>query len=126
MDNQEFIIDINIKENICGKIDNWLSKTNDYSPTSFANMLGVSFTSVKRWRRRICLPDVSLLPKICEIMKISLYELFGIDDPLNLSEMDKQIIQNYHYDISFKRFIDKYLNDESFKTSINTLIKFSE
>lgn len=43
----------------------------------FAEMLGVSSKSVSRWENGVNMPDISLLPKISEILEVSLFELLG-------------------------------------------------
>ena len=66
--------------------------------------------------------DVSL---ICEIMNISLSELFGLPSNNSLPEEEK-LLQSYRTNPEFKEFIDKYLNDNEFKQVINSIAKISK
>ncbi|MDO4491473.1 MAG: helix-turn-helix transcriptional regulator [Lachnospiraceae bacterium] len=45
-----------------------------------AEKLGKSDKSVSKWERGICLPEVSLFPELCELLGISLNELFAGED----------------------------------------------
>ena len=118
-------MEINYKLNICKKIDEWLNEHKEISCASFARELGLTDSSVFRWRAGTCAPDTSLLPKICEIMNISLSELFGLPSNNSLPEEEK-LLQSYRTNPEFKEFIDKYLNDNEFKQVINSRAKISK
>lgn len=45
-----------------------------------AEKLGMSDKSVSKWERGICLPDVSVYMKLCEILGISLNEFIAGED----------------------------------------------
>lgn len=45
-----------------------------------AQSLGMSDKSVSKWERGICLPDVSVYMKLCEILRISLNEFIAGED----------------------------------------------
>ncbi len=115
-----------MKDKICDKINDWITGHNGYTTTSLANELGVTFTSVKRWQTHVCLPEVSLLPKLCKIMNITLYELFDVPDPSSLSLAEKEILSKYHSDPNFKTLSDKYFSDPAFKSAIESLLKISK
>lgn len=44
--------------------------------------IGVSGNAVCNWEKGYTRPDINLLPRICEALGITLYELYDIDDPL--------------------------------------------
>ena len=118
-------MEINYKNNICKKINEWFNEHNEISCAAFARKLGLTDSSVFRWRAGTCAPDTSLLPQICEIMNISLSELFGLPLNTSLSE-EERLLHTYRNNPEFKEFIDKYLNDNEFKTVINSIAKISK
>lgn len=126
MSNENQSISYDLKENICGHIDNWIRNSKDFTTASFARALGISFTSVKRWQDRICLPDLLLLPKICEIMNITLPTLLGVEGYSELSHSETALIDIYRADPNFKYFADRYISDDDFRISINALVKLSK
>lgn len=112
-----------IKLNICNTIDKWLNEHPRYNNSSFAKLLNVSDTSVRRWRAGICLPDISLLPAICDIMGISVLSLLGLDNTKALAPDEQRVIKEYQTNPDFKVIVSKYLNDENFKSAINSIAK---
>lgn len=114
--------DINLKDNICSFIDSWLTYHKEYNNLSFGKLLGVSNTSVIRWRKHECIPDVNLFPKLCEIFGVSLNVLLGVDDSTTESGSEKELVIRYRSNPPFKSFIDKYLQDEKFAEVINSIV----
>ena len=45
-------------------------------------IIGVSGNAVCNWENGYTRPDINLLPRICEALHITLYELYDIEDPL--------------------------------------------
>lgn len=116
-----------IKHIICSNIDNWLKTNTKYNNSSLARELGVTDSSVKRWRTEICVPDVALLPRLCEIMNISLSTLFGVvKTSPELSPTEQQLISEYQTNPEFKQFIDRYLSNENYKNVINSIVNISK
>lgn len=54
-----------------------LRKRLDYTQVEVADKLGVSYQAVSNWERGLSMPDISKLPEIAEMYKITLDELFG-------------------------------------------------
>lgn len=54
-----------------------LRKKYDYTQVEVADKLGVSYQAVSNWERGLSMPDISKLPEIAEMYKITLDELFG-------------------------------------------------
>lgn len=52
-------------------------KRQGLTQAELAEKLGVTNQSVSKWESSQCCPDISLIPKIAEIFKISIDELFG-------------------------------------------------
>ena len=46
-----------------------------------ARQLGITANSVSNWENGRARPDVNLLPEICSVLQITLYELFNHEDP---------------------------------------------
>ena len=110
---------IDVKENICSCIDNWLTKSN-VSNAAFGRKLGISGQSVKRWRDRECIPDATLLPIICDIFNISLSQLFGVEEKTLF--FDSQ----HCSDDTLKIIIDKYHNDPNFNSLLKSIVKLNK
>lgn len=65
------------------KIGEYISakrKEKKLTQAALAEKLGISDKSVSKWERGICLPDVSKYYEICEILGISINELFAGED----------------------------------------------
>ncbi len=46
--------------------------------SELADRIGVTYQAVSNWERGNALPDISNLPRICEILSIDLYDLIGV------------------------------------------------
>ena len=66
---------IKIGKYIAGK-----RKSLGYTQVQLAEKLGMSDKSVSKWERGVCLPDVSVYTKLCEILGITLNEFFAGED----------------------------------------------
>ncbi len=58
-------------------------KKNGLTQEQFGTMLGVSNQAVSKWESGVSMPDVMLLPKIADTLKITLEELYGIESVKN-------------------------------------------
>lgn len=117
---------MDLKENICKCINEWLSTHKEYTTRAFAKEFGVTDSSVNRWRNGICAPELSLLPKIAQVMNISIPTLLGLDLSSMLTSNENNLLVKYQTNQDFKNFIDKYLNDEEFNKLINSIAKLSK
>lgn len=54
-----------------------------------AEKLGMSNKSVSKWERGICLPDVTVYPKLCDALNISLNEFLAGEDLLEVEMIPK-------------------------------------
>lgn len=113
---------LSTREYVCIFIDKWL-KEHKISTQRFADEIGVSFSSARRWRYKECAPDINLFSKICEYMNVPLTELMGFKSNRELSPREIELLNRYMNDESFRTLCDKYRNDEEFRVSISTLIK---
>mgnify|MGYP003298223192 CR=1 FL=1 len=112
-----------IKESICSHIDTWLSQHKEYTNQTFAKKLGVTDTSVMRWRKRVCIPNVDIFPDICNILGITLSAFLGYNDMTVLSQKEKELLTLYRESDNFKSIIDKYLSYQEFQNNLNSILK---
>jgi len=84
---------------------------------TLAEKLGVSDKSVSKWERGICLPDISKYQDLCEILGISLNELFAGED---LDEIN--IVQQSEKNIIGVAQLGKIKNKKLFKVVVILLI----
>lgn len=68
------------KPMICDRIRHYREKLG-IEQKALAAMVGVTANAVSNWERGRARPDVNLLPNICEALQITLYQLYGLDDP---------------------------------------------
>lgn len=62
------------------KIGNFISKRRkekNITQTKLAEMLGITDRAVSKWENGICMPDASNIPKLCEILDITINDLFS-------------------------------------------------
>ena len=52
-------------------------KRNKLTQLELAEILGVTDCSVSNWENGVCLPDASLYQSLCDVLKISINELFA-------------------------------------------------
>lgn len=74
------------------------------SQKAFAGLIGVSNSRVSNWEQGINRPDVDILAKICEVLKVSPSELLDISvltdfhdapDGINRDDEVKQLVKQY-------------------------------
>ena len=92
---------------ICNKIDEYL-KSNKVSNKEFGEIFGVTEGAVRRWRTGIGALDINQIVKLCEYWKISIYELLDINDPSNLSDVEKERLNKIRENPVLADIIDNY------------------
>lgn len=70
------------RENISNKIKERLKELNMYQ-RDFAAAVGVKQAAVSKWVLGTQVPDINILPTVCEVLDISLNELFGFNDNID-------------------------------------------
>ncbi len=66
--------------------------------------------TISHWvEGRVSIP-IKYIPLICEMLDITLYELFGLPDPSLLSETEKKVLNAYRSDQEFKMISNRILN----------------
>ena len=83
------------KPMICDRIRHYREELG-MEQKALAAMVGVTANAVSNWERGRARPDVNLLPDICEALQITLYQLYGLDDPsVKHTAVEDTFIENY-------------------------------
>ena len=83
------------KPMICDRIRHYREKLG-IEQKALAAMVGVTANAVSNWERGRARPDVNLLPDICEALQITLYQLYGLDDPsVKYTAVEDAFMENY-------------------------------
>ena len=83
------------KPMICDRIRHYREKLG-MEQKALAAMVGVTANAVSNWERGRARPDVNLLPDICEALQITLYQLYGLDDPsVKYTTVEDAFMENY-------------------------------
>lgn len=104
-----------IKENISKNIAKY-RKQKGLSQNALAEMVGAkNFTTVSSWERGISSPDADTIIKLCELLDITLYDLYEVDNEQKpLSPAQKELLRKYSdLDTHGKKMVDFVLNEES-------------
>ena len=62
-----------------------------------ADKLSVTTATISRWLSGDIMPRLDKMLILCDLFKIDLYSLLGINDPSNLTEKEKRIISLLFY-----------------------------
>ena len=76
-----------------GKFISSSRKNKSLTQEQLAEKLGVSINAVSKWERGLNLPDVSLMEKLCEVLDLTLNELFA-GEKLTNEEMVRKSEKN--------------------------------
>ena len=83
------------KPMICDRIRHYREELG-MEQKALAAMVGVTANAVSNWERGRARPDVNLLPDICEALQITLYQLYGLDDPsVKYTTVEDAFMENY-------------------------------
>ncbi len=77
-DNSELISAMTKNEISLGSRIAELRKKNNLTQEDFASALGVTAQAVSKWENDVSCPDIMLLPKIAEILGVTIDELMGV------------------------------------------------
>ena len=62
---------------------------------ALASALGITANAVSNWEQGRCRPDVALVPELCRILNISIYDLYGLADPHRYSKKEQFHLETY-------------------------------
>ena len=80
---------------VCDRIKYYRAKRG-IEQKALADQLGVTGNSISNWENGRSRPDVNLLPAIAKALGISLYDLYGIDDPrLQYSAREQMLVSRF-------------------------------
>lgn len=99
-------------------------KRNKLTQIELAEKLGVTDRSVSNWENGICLPDASLYRLLCDVLKISINELFAgeyICEENYKGKADENLLC-----LLVRRMYDTSPQDISFEEFQNALRRISE
>lgn len=83
------------KPMICDRIRHYREELG-MEQKALAAVVGVTANAVSNWERGRARPDVNLLPNICEALRITLYQLYGLDDPsVKYTAVEDAFMENY-------------------------------
>ena len=61
-----------------------------------ARQIGFTPNAISNWENGRTRPDITIVPTLCDILHITLYELCGVDNPMNhFSDKEQQMIEDY-------------------------------
>ncbi len=83
-----------IRDNVKRNLGYYLS-LRGMTQKELAEKLSVSQSAVTNWIKGKNSPDIEVVAQICEILNISVVELFGTNDDTSLSEHEKKVIARY-------------------------------
>lgn len=79
---------------------------------ALAAVLGINKNAISNWENGRARPDVGLIPDLCNALGITLYQLFGVEDPsLEYSEGERKLIRQYRNLSSGHRYVIEKLAD---------------
>lgn len=80
---------------VCDRIKHYRAQRG-MEQKALADQIGVTGNSISNWENGRSRPDVNLLPAIAKALGISLYDLYGIDDPrLQYNTEEQDLIDSY-------------------------------
>ena len=93
---------------------------------ALAEKLGVSDRSVSNWENGICLPDASLYTPLCEVLEISVSELFAGELGFDLQE--NQLADNHFLhilELQLYETTSKKMDFDDFRKALTGMFKAS-
>ena len=80
------------------------------SQREFAELMHVTRNTVVNWEADYSRPDLNLIPTICELLHIRLYELFHLPPEVDLEPLENRVVNNLRkLRPSSRRVVDKMI-----------------
>lgn len=113
-----------VREKISFEIQRFLKEKN-VSKAQFGRMLGVTATSINRYIKMECVMEIELIPQFCNLVNISLYDIFSIEEE-KYSQEEKELINKYRNDKNISILLKEYETDSQWKETIDYLLFLKE
>lgn len=108
-----------------GKFISLKRREKNITQCELAEMLGISDRAISKWENGVCMPDVSNIPKLCNILGITINDLFS-GYVVDMKEIDKQMENNLLELAKQKEEADKkLLRAETFMTLVTIVFYFA-
>ena len=91
-----------------GKFISLKRKEKGITQSQLAERLNISDRSISKWENGICLPDASNMIELCEILEITINDLF-CGEIVDIKNKEKKVEQNLLELIKLKEQKDKYM-----------------
>lgn len=72
-----------------------LRRGRDMTQEQLAEYLNVSFSAVSQWERGNTMPDITMIPSLCALFRVTSDELLGIDNANREAEIDDMLKEAY-------------------------------
>ena len=91
-----------------GKFISEKRKEKNITQSRLAEMLGITDRAISKWENGICLPDAATMPELCEILDISINDLF-CGEVVDMKNNEKKLEENLLEMTKMKEDKDKQL-----------------
>lgn len=98
-------------------------KEQNLTQSDLAEKLNITDRAISKWERGLCLPDAGTMPLLCEILNISINDLFS-GEKVDMKENEKKLEQNLLELMKLKEENDKELLRQEIFISITSIIVF--
>ena len=108
-----------IRENVQKNLNYYLN-LKEISQKELAEMLHVSQSAVTNWIKGKNSPDIEIVAKICEILDITVSQLFGTSGPHSYTILEQTLVLRYRQHPELQHAINILLdiNEELFETEV--------
>ncbi len=108
-----------------GKFISEKRKEKNITQSRLAEMLGITDRAISKWENGICLPDAATMPELCEILDISINDLF-CGEVVDMKNNEKKLEENLLEMTLAKEVSDKrLLNMEIYIGFVSVIILFT-
>ena len=76
-----------------GKFISKKRKEKNITQSNLAEKLGISDRAVSKWENGLCMPDAGNIPELCEILNITINDLFS-GEVVDMKEKEKKLEEN--------------------------------
>ena len=91
-----------------GKFISNKRKEKNITQSELAEMLGITDRAISKWENGICLPDVGIMSELCQILEISINDLFS-GEVVDMKNNEKKLEENLLEMTKMKEQRDKEL-----------------